>query len=1085
MPSLLDTLTSSLSSGGFDLNTAVGGLGSATSGITPTGASLDQGALGQIGQNLGGGGFGAIGSSVTGVLGQATSVQSGFPQPTSLLQPLTGALGTASTFATADPRELLLAFEQAAATGDGAVGMAALAGPLSALSSVRSNALVATALQLLTAALPGGFQLDRTISRFGDQATGIAALVQLIGALMSTEALTREVSTTASTIGAMLDGASADSALASLGSAAGAQLADLIASASPDDPDQVDAIAPAVAAFAASIRGAADTLVTGMAFGEATLAGAGLDSVATGITQATGLLNEAALAPVRTLATEVAGWIDPLLRIDLGSPAASVDAFVAELTGLVATLSTAVDSIDPGVISRPLSKSLGTVLAPLHEVESVAHQATAAIQSAFQTVQQAISAIDLRPVTDAIHTAVQPVVDALHDLEQLIGAAQTELETLANDLTTALTTLRATFDATAGTIHDAFTGVANTVEGLHLDQLQSTIQNELQSVANTLESAQVKPYFDTATSALNTAKSVIAAVPLSLLPDDTKQELDSAIQPLKDIDFDTDVRDVLEQQLDAILTALNTDVLDEIDQLYQEVVAFIKSVDPRAALQQFEQEDFDPMLARIQAIDPTEILKPVSDVIDEVKAAIANVDLRHDILGPLEDAFDELEKAFDDLNPAAMLQPLEDEVGNLRAQIENALRLNQLQDTLNRVDPFVTALLARLDFDTLVSLLDAVWTQLEPAPDPSGTSALATVVSGLLEGAGLRIRMDSFNVVSGWIGGADASAEIAGRIDAAAAELDAAVAVVQRVDPQALVASVQPTYAAVNSAVQALPGGSLLRDRLEPLLAGASPLDLLGGAVDNRNRYLASLTALAAAVHGLAASARSELNAIAHGLRDALRPLAVIPDRIKSLFARIGFDVANKSLRTLVRELMAQVTPSRILAPLSAAVASLKVKLAALVHDGFVAPLNDALATIKGALDALDISFIQKDLQALHDQIAADIDQLKPSVLLADVLNAFDETKATIAAFDPLAPVRTAIDAMKAAIDDVANHYRPTVLLAPVLDVYDDIVKALGTLDVHKLLDPVLKALDDIKTQLDDGLDGTAAALKQLQAALP
>jgi hypothetical protein len=289
MPSLLDTLTSSLSSGGFDLNTVVGGLGSATSGISPAGASLDQGALGQIGQNLGAGGFGAIGSSVTGVLGQAAGVKSGFPQPTSLLQPLAGALGTASTFATADPRELLQAFEQAAATGDGAVGMAALAGPLSALSSVRSNAVVAAAFQLLSAALPGGFQLDRTISGFGGPATGIAALVQLVGALMSTEALTREVSATVTTIGGMLDGASADSALAALGSAGSAQLADLIASASPDDPDQVDAIAPAVAAFAASIRGAADTLVAGMAFGEATLVGAGVDCVGTGSRQGTGL----------------------------------------------------------------------------------------------------------------------------------------------------------------------------------------------------------------------------------------------------------------------------------------------------------------------------------------------------------------------------------------------------------------------------------------------------------------------------------------------------------------------------------------------------------------------------------------------------------------------------------------------------------------------------------------------------------------------------------------------------------------------------------------------------------------------------
>ena len=1085
MPSLLDTLTGSFTSGGFDLSTALSGLGGATSGISPGSAPLDQNALGQIGQGLGqGGAFGAIGSSVTGVLGQASSVQSGFPQPTSLLQPLTGALGTASTFANADPRDILDLFNQAASSGDGQVGMASLAGPLSAITAVRSNALVAAALQLL-AALPGGLQLDQTISRFGDQATGIAALVRLVGALMSTEALTRELSTTASTIGGMLDGASADSALAGLGAASTAQLASLIASADPDDPAQVAAIAPAVAAFAGSIRAAADTLITGMAFGEATLAGADFAGAANGVTQAANLLNEAALAPVRTVATEIAGWFDPLLRIDVGSPAASVDAFVGELTGLVAQLGAAVDSIDPTVVSGPVARGLGTILAPLKEVESIAQQATAAIQSAFQTVQHAISAIDLRPVTDAIHTAVQPVVDALHELEQLIGAAQTELETLANDLTTALTTLKTTFDATAGTIHDAFDSVKTTVDGLHIDQLQSTLQNDLQSVASTLESAQVKPYFDTAISALNTAKSVVAAVPISLLPDDTKQELDSAVQPIKDIDFDTDVRDVLEQQLDAILTALNTDVLDEIGALYQEVVAFIKSIDPRAALQQFEQQDFDPMLARIQAVDPTEILKPVSDVIDEVKAAIAGVDLRKDVLGPLEDAFDELEKAFDDLNPAAMLQPVEDELGQVRASIANALQLDEWQARLALVDPFVTQMLARLDFDAIVSLLDAAWSQLEPAPDPSGTSALGTVVSGLLEGAGLRLRMDSLGVVTGWIGGADASAQIAARIAAAADEVDAVVAVVQRVEPQAIVASVQPTYTAVNGAVQALPEGSLLRDRLEPILAGAAPLDLLGGAVDNRNRYLASLTSLATLLRGLAASARSELNAIAHGLRDALRPLTAIPDRIKSLFARIGLDVVNKSFRQLVRELFEQVTPSRLLAPLSPAIASLKTKVAALVHDGFVAPLTDGLGTIKGALDAIDISFIQKDLQALHDQIAADIDQLKPSVLLADVLNAFDETKATIAAFDPLAPVRTAIDAMKAAIDDVANHYRPTILLAPVLDLYDELVKALGSLDVHKLLDPILKALDDIKTQLDDGLDGTAAALKQLQAALP
>ena len=64
-------------------------------------------------------------------------------------------------------------------------------------------------------------------------------------------------------------------------------------------------------------------------------------------------------------------------------------------------------------------------------------------------------------------------------------------------------------------------------------------------------------------------------------------------------------------------------------------------------------------------------------------------------------------------------------------------------------------------------LLDAAWDGLRPAPDPPGSSALATVVSGLLEGTGLTLRMDSLGVVMGWIGGADASAQITARLTAA------------------------------------------------------------------------------------------------------------------------------------------------------------------------------------------------------------------------------------------------------------------------------------------------------------------------------
>src|SRR5262249_39474780 len=154
-------------------------------------------------------------------------------------------------------------FEQAAAAGDGQLGLAGLAGPLTAPGSVRSDPLVRSVLQPASR-IPGGLEIDQTGSRFGAPAHGVASLGGLVGALMGTEALTREIATTAEGIGHMLDRGAIDGALSSLGSAAAStDLAGLIASASPDDPDEVAALAPRVIAFADAIRSASDRLVTG------------------------------------------------------------------------------------------------------------------------------------------------------------------------------------------------------------------------------------------------------------------------------------------------------------------------------------------------------------------------------------------------------------------------------------------------------------------------------------------------------------------------------------------------------------------------------------------------------------------------------------------------------------------------------------------------------------------------------------------------------------------------------------------------------------------------------------------------------
>jgi hypothetical protein len=164
---------------------------------------------------------------------------------------------------------------------------------------------------------------------------------------------------------------------------------------------------------------------------------------------------------------------------------------------------------------------------------------------------------------------------------------------------------------------------------------------------------------------------------------------------------------------------------------------------------------------------------------------------------------------------------------------------------------------------------------------------------------------------------------------------------------------------------------------------------------------------------------------------------------------------------------------------------ALKAKAAALAHDGVVVPLQGALADLNGLLGELDVGFVRTDLQAVHDQIAADIDAFRPSNVLAPIVASVEATQHTIAAFDPLGAVREAVEAMKAAVEEVGNDFRPTTIFAPILDSYEHVLAAAEGLDVRNLLKPILDALDEVKQQLDQGLDEAADALDHLQAALP
>ena len=518
------------------------------------------------------------------------------------------------------------------------------------------------------------------------------------------------------------------------------------------------------------------------------------------------------------------------------------------------------------------------------------------------------------------------------------------------------------------------------------------------------------------------------------------------------------------------------------------MVTFLEDINPRAPLEQLELEAFDPMLERVRAVDPTEVLAPVTAVLEELRAAVEGIDLRGEVLDPLDEAFDVVAAPLAELDPGALLAPLEERVTAAREAVIDLIALDAWSDRLDAAEAFVVRLLERLDFATLVDLLDAAFDEVRPHPGApvEGPSAIGTLVSGLLEGTGLTARADAFATVARWLGGVDPAPEIRERLDAAAAALDGTLAVVRAVEPEPLVAAVQPVYRDLVAAVAAYPEDSLLRRQVDPMLARAAPLELLGTAVDNRARYLVALEEASALLRREAGSGRSELTAVAAGLREALRPLTAVPDGVRALFARFGVDVDGQIARDDCRR-DAGDPPS--------------LAGARTAHDGCrgargegrgARPRGCLRARSPGCrrrsralLAAIDISFLRTELEAVHAEVVAEVEQFRPSTLLGELVTSAEETLAVVAAFDPLGAVTAVIEEMKAAIEDVVDNFRPTILFAPILETYDEILAAASGLDVRNLLAPVLEALAEIEVQLEEGLTTTAAALTQLQEALP
>ena len=1028
----------------------------------------------EVNLDVSGLGTGDVALSADAVMGGLGQLSGALPDVAGLLAPLEAAMRLPELVAAFDFEALRTELE--AAIAPSGPGLGAL---VDAAGRIGTVPIVGTLTDLLG---PLGLDLRAPGGLIGGVAGGAVSLITLIGALCTVEATSRRLADQAELVARVVDADRLAGVVARVRAAGGRHLADLLTGIDPDDLALVDLIAPAVEEYLSLLTDATGSLMRAMAFAEVVLAEAELDATVVALGVASAVLVESAVAPVRDLVGAVVPLVAPLAELVV--PDGGIDALFGAVTTLSTQMAAAVDALPIDVVGRLVGDALAPVLTPLQAVEQAIAQLQAVVGAVFDPVLDALHAVDLSPLRDAINAVVGPVSDAITTVNEAIAGAQDAIEDVVGEVHDVLEGVRDGVGTVVGTITAPFLAVQGVLGGLDLVALQEQITTTVGSVRDAIAAAPVQPVFDVAVGIIDVAADALGLVPKALLPDDLRQELEAACAPVEALDLEP-TRVELHQQLATMIDSIDASALEAVAQGFQAVQDFLAEIDPRPHLEQFETDAFDVLRDALDQLDPEALLAPVLEALTAAQEAIAAIDLAG-ALAPIDAALDQVLEAIDAIDVDEVFAPVQDVLDTATGAVRDTLALDEVTTHLDTFENGAADLVERIPVTGILDAVEAGWADL--VAELRGDGAVGGgVLRGLTAALVPDIDVGGLPEVLAWISGErDGTVVVRDRLTRAATSMRASVTAVAAIDVPALTAATDATHAALVAAVAALPATSHLRLRLAAPVAAARPAPTLGLVVMNQASVDAALARAAATLDTTTPPDRTEVQQTAAALGAAFTPFTPAVDAVRRLGAFVGLDTAvlfgPDGLRLAVSGLAEQLGPAPLLGPLRAVADRLRLRATELL-GATLAPLRQAIGTVDAILDGLSTAALVEGVEAVRDELTGLVDGVRPSVVLAEPLAALTALQATLATFDPLGPVRLVVEAMRAEVDAFAQDLAPTTLLAPVLAVYGELTALVGAFDVAGLIEPVLQVLDALAAIIDRGIDAVIDSLTSLKAA--
>ena len=919
----------------------------------------------------------------------------------------------------------------------------------------------------------------------------LAGAVRTLGALMNLEAKLAEAERTAVAASGRLNLAALLEREAALRGQIDA-LAVIVAATDVNDLAAVEVTARAVAKAHLDLQAFLGDLAEAIAFGDTVIAYLDFPRLLADVQALLGEIRAEDLAIIERAVASFAGKLGPIFSLNLGgAPKFTLDTLMTQIETMAQELAGTIDAAD----LTPLTSLLATGLAELARVPEEAAQRITDVKltvaSALRQVSDAVRAVPLDSVAAAIRSGADAIGDALEEVTDLLGAIDAALGTALVALQSALDEAETAVGTFTNAVEAAFADAAEFVDGLNLDQVAGQIADGINGFSATIAKADMTPYFNTATGAIDIAADVVVKVPFSLLPDSMEEEVVAVARPIKQTDlnaFRLELQGVLQIGDDGTFTLrpdLEASVAD-IQAKMDALLAAAREHDPQhlaAALEPLLAE----LSAAISSVAPQINLAPIRQALDQAKAAVTGIDPAA-ALAPANQAFDDILGKIDEFKPSALLQGVDARIDETREKLLTASRLRDWRAQLDELQAQLIGFIELLDLTRLEDDIDRGLQELrrriESNEQLRAFDSFGALVSALLAGGARGAPAHAFSAVADWLWGASAQAHLQGHGAGAHGALVAMRATLDGLDPQAMAARLTPGLSRLNTAVAAKADGPG-KLRLEAALNVADPIAVLVVVGANRSRATARVDAALPVSGTLRDLAFAEADAAAARLRGALAPFAVIPQLVNQIAGIVGLQGAlGQGLSGVILAVLDSAPPARLAAMLTPVYVALRGRLEDLLAS-VLDPLRAAIDNVIAVLEAIDIGDLEDELDAIHAAARGQIAAFKPATLLAEPLADFAAVQAAFAAFDPLGALEDAIKAAEESVTRVLASIDPVKLVESPQAIFDDIIGALEQLDVGKLLEPIFVQLDAISFQIDAGLEGTCASFKRLQDALP